>query len=309
MPSHLRSLERSNKELTAGQAKTPTSPPKPSPAATPRSTTPPGITIKPRNQSHDITAALATDWLDNDTFLTAFFNALSISFPAGEKFFIDSVRIFKDDVTDPVLLEQIAAFCGQEGFHRREHQRYNEALCAARGYDLEKLEMPIKKRINTVQTRFSAEMNLAGTVAIEHLTAVMAHQLLKNDSIMQNAHPVMAQLWRWHSAEEMEHKAVAFDVYQTIGGNLKTQHRAMRRATFFFGLEIFRCFCYMLKKEGVLFSLKTWRNGLKALLGKHGFLNGTKALYKEFFQPGFHPWQQDTTALLDNWSAQTAIHS
>ena len=301
-------MEQSRDELTAA-AKLATSTPAAQVSAAQQSTTPPAISIQPRNQHHDITAALAIDWLDNDTFLTAFFNALSISFPAGEKFFIDSVRIFKDDVSDPVLQKQISAFSGQEGFHRREHQRYNEALCTAKGYDLEKLEAPIKKRITMVQTRFSAEMNLAGTVAIEHLTAVMAHQLLKDDSIMNRAHPAMAQLWRWHSAEEMEHKAVAFDVYRAVGGSLKTQHRAMRRATFFFGLEIFRCLCYMLKKEGVLYSYKTWRNGLKALLGENGFLHGTKALYKEFFQPGFHPWQQDTTALLENWqaSATTAL--
>nr|WHW29701.1 putative metal-dependent hydrolase [uncultured bacterium] len=271
--------------------------------------TPSHVQIKPRDRSHKIAAALATHWLDDDPFLTAFFNALSISFPAGEKFFIDSVRLFKDEISDPVLIEEIKGFCGQEGFHRREHQRYNEALCAARGYNLVKLEAPIKKRIKMVQSRFSPEANLAGTVAIEHLTAVMAHQLLKDNQVLRNAVPAMAELWRWHSAEEMEHKAVAFDVYRAVGGSLKVRKRAMRRATFFFGLEVLRCHCYMLKKEGLLFSFSTWRNGLRKLFAKGGFLHGSKALYKEYFNAEFHPWNQDNSELLEGWSVNSATSS
>ncbi|MBT8139095.1 MAG: metal-dependent hydrolase [Gammaproteobacteria bacterium] len=279
---------------------------KPSGAA---SGTPAHVQIKPRDRSHKIAAALATNWLDDDPFLTAFFNALSISFPAGEKFFIDSIRLFKDQVSDPVLIEEIKGFCGQEGFHRREHQRYNEALCSARGYDLDKLEAPIKKRIKMVQSRFPPETNLAGTVAIEHLTAVMAHQLLKDNQVLRNANPAMAELWRWHSAEEMEHKAVAFDVYRAVGGSLKARRRAMRRATFFFSLEVMRCLCYMLKKEGLLYSFKTWRRGVRKLLGKSGFLHGSRALYKEYFKAEFHPWNQDNSELLQGWSAETAASS
>ena len=92
-----------------------------------QASTPSGVGIKPRNRSHDIAAALQGEWLNNDAFLTAVFNGMSITFPAGEKFFIDSVRHYRADVTDPVLQEHIRGFCGQEGFHRREHQIYNES--------------------------------------------------------------------------------------------------------------------------------------------------------------------------------------
>ena len=72
---------------------------------------------------------------------------MSITFPAGEKFFIDAVRHYRDEITDPELQEHIRGFCGQEGFHRREHQLYNETLCEARGYDLQKLEGKLTKRL------------------------------------------------------------------------------------------------------------------------------------------------------------------
>ena len=91
--------------------------------------TPSNVPIHPRNREYDIGQSLKHDWYDNHPFKTAWFNAMSITFPLGEKFFIDSVRYYADQIDDPKLNEDIRGFCGQEGFHRRQHQRYNQALC------------------------------------------------------------------------------------------------------------------------------------------------------------------------------------
>lgn len=271
-----------------------------------QASTPAGVQIKPRNRSHDIATALEGEWLDNNAFLTAVFNGMSISFPAGEKFFIDSVRHYRDQVTDPVLKEHIKGFCGQEGFHRREHQRYNEALCNARGYDLVKLETKLTKRLAWAQKNLSPLSNLAITVAIEHFTAVLAELLLKPDSIMNKADPAMRELWRWHAAEEMEHKSVAFDVYKAVGGPESLRVSVMKRATFFITLELTRALFYILRKDGQLFNFNLWRTGVAGLFGKQGAFNGGGAPYKEFYVEGFHPWQQDTQHLLVDWAAEAA---
>ncbi|MFT4825471.1 MAG: putative metal-dependent hydrolase [Halioglobus sp.] len=270
-----------------------------------QATTPAGVQIKPRNRSHDIAQALHGEWLDNDAFLTAAFNGMSITFPAGEKFFIDSVRHFSNDITDPVLKEHIRGFCGQEGFHRREHQRYNEALCSARGYDLEKLEAKMTKRLAWAQKNLSPLENLAITVAIEHFTAVLAELLLGPNSVMKKADPTMRELWRWHAAEEMEHKSVAFDVYRAVGGSESLRIAVMKRASFFIGLELMRALIYILRKDGKLLNIKLWRRGLAGLFGKHGAFSGGMLPYKEFYAKGFHPWQQDTQQLLVDWAAET----
>ena len=198
-----------------------------------QTTTPANVQIQPRNRSHDIAEALRGEWLADDVFLTAAFNGMSITFPAGEKFFIDAVRHYRDEITDPELQEHIRGFCGQEGFHRREHQRYNETLCEARGYDLQKLEGKLTKRLNWARKNLPPIQNLAITVAIEHFTAVLAELLLSSDSIMNEAEPSMRELWRWHAAEEMEHKSVAFDVFRAVGGSEELRIAVMRRATFF----------------------------------------------------------------------------
>lgn len=273
--------------------------------STGQASTPASVQIKPRNRSHDIAAALQGEWLDDNAFLTALFNGMSITFPAGEKFFIDSVRHFGDEVTDPILQEHIRGFCGQEGFHRREHQKYNETLCKARGYDLEKLERKLTRRLSWAQKNLTPIQNLAITVAIEHFTAVLAELLLRSDSIMNNADPAMRELWRWHAAEEMEHKSVAFDVYRAVGGTETMRTTVMKRASFFIGLELTRALVYILRKDGRLFDLRLWRAGLADAFGKQGVFSGGMALYKEFYSAGFHPWQQDTQHLLDDWAAET----
>ena len=271
-----------------------------------QATTPATVQIKPRNRSHDIAEALQGEWLDNNAFLTAVFNGMSITFPAGEKFFIDSVRHYADDVTDPVLKDHIKGFCGQEGFHRREHQRYNEALCDARGYDLNKLEGKLTRRLVWAQKNLTPLQNLAITVAIEHFTAVLAELLLRPDSVMNKADPAMRNLWRWHAAEEMEHKSVAFDVYRAVGGSEALRLSVMKRASFFIGFELMRAVFYILRKDNQLFNFSLWRKGLAGLFGKHGAFKGGWAPYQEFYERGFHPWQQDTRQLLVDWAAEPA---
>ena len=112
-----------------------------------QSNTPSDVPVIPRNREHHIADALTRDWYDNHPFKTAWYNSMSITFPLGEKFFIDSVRAFSDQVTDPKLQEEIRGFCGQEGFHRREHDRYNRTLCQLRGYDLQYLEGRLAKKL------------------------------------------------------------------------------------------------------------------------------------------------------------------
>ena len=94
-------------------------------AITSASRMPEGMTLEVRNIEFDLNKQLSKDWLDNDPFKTAFFNALSMTFPAGERFFIDSVRHFRDKVKDPKLKQEISRFIGQEAMHSREHKKYN----------------------------------------------------------------------------------------------------------------------------------------------------------------------------------------
>ena len=269
-----------------------------------QSYTPDQVAIRPRNRQHDLADALTRDWMRNDVFATAWFNAMSITFPLGEQFFINSVRHYRDRITDPKLKEEMQQFFSQEAVHLREHKRYNQLLCEQRGYDLETLEGPLLRRMGWVKKNVRAREQLAGTAAVEHLTAVLAEKALGDHGLFTDADPAMVALWQWHAVEEMEHKAVAFDVYRAIGGSEKMRRAAMRRSTLLLTWDILHGVRHMLKCDGKLWSPKVWLSGLRFLVGKQGLLRGTWAPYKAFFREDFHPWQEDSSELIAQWQLQ-----
>lgn len=272
------------------------------------SNTPADVAIQPRNREYAIRDSLSREWFDNHPFKTAWFNAMSITFPQGEKFFIDSVRYFIDRIEDPKLLADIRGFCGQEGFHRREHQRYNEALCTQRGYDLNLLERRLQNNIDRSYKYLSAMERLAITAAFEHITAILAESALHTQQPMiGSAEPAMQALWNWHAAEEMEHKSVAFDVYRAVGGTEKMRKRTMRAATFFLFLDVMMGLTHMLRRDGRLWNARLWWQGARFLFARGGILRRVWPAYKEYYRDGFHPWQRDTRELLDNWKAREAL--
>ncbi len=281
--------------------------------ATPQSHSPDGLEFGPRRKSFDIEAVLATDWHGGNAFRTAWFNSMSMLFPLGEKFFIDSVRHFKDQVEDSQLLAEIGGFQAQEATHRLQHQKYNELLCKARGYDLLRFEKNERARIEWANREMSATRRLAGTVASEHLTAIMAHDMLTRKDSLVDADEQVASLWRWHGVEETEHKAVAFDVYLAVRGTVRGRRLAMIHSTIFFFKDTFRNLFIMLRNDGKLWSPRVWLSGLKFLFVKPGILRRMFIPWLKFFRKDFHPWQNDNRHLVDEWQQeedriQSAVH-
>lgn len=269
------------------------------------SRTPADVAVLPRNREYDIARSLEGDWFDGHPFKTAWFNAMSITFPLGEKFFIDSVRHFSDRIDDPKLNEEIRGFCGQEGYHRREHDRYNRALCRLRGYDLGYMEGRLEKKIELGKKFMSPLEQLAVTAALEHITAIMAESALSGDNPMMGVVDApMQQLWNWHAAEEMEHKSVAFDVYRAVEGTEKMRRSAMRRATLFLLMDILVGLVHMLRRDGKLWNVRLWGQGWKFLFFRGGILRRVWPAYRDYFGEGFHPWQRDTRPLLQAWQGE-----
>ncbi len=263
--------------------------------------TPPALQILPRRPDLALPDPLPRHWHSNDPFKTHFFNAMSVLFPDGERYFIDSVRLFRDQISDTDLQQQIRGFIGQEGHHSREHLEYNQRLREL-GYDIDALESTVKKRIRFVQKNFSAERQLAGTVAMEHFTAIMADLLLREPQWIDGAVQPMQSLWRWHALEETEHKAVAFDVYMQVCGDRRILRRAMRQATFFFLKDVTRGMWHMLRKDGKLTDLPMMWRGMRWLWGRNGFFRKLVGVYRDYYRRDFHPWQHDNRDLLDQYA-------
>lgn len=270
----------------------------------PQSRSPDGLDFGPRRRSFEIEQALATEWHGGSAFVTAWFNAMSLLFPLGEKFFIDSVVWFDEQIDDPRLRAEIAAFRAQESTHRVQHQKYNELLCELRGYSLERFEKNERERMAWAYRELSPRRRLAGTVANEHLTAIMAHDMLTKNDVLIGADPQIAELWRWHGIEETEHKAVAFDVFIAVGGTTAERRQALLMNTFFFFKDTFRNLCIMLQAEGKLWSFREWASGFKYLFIRPGILRRVFPAWLRFFRAGFHPWQVDNRDLIAQWESE-----
>ena len=244
-------------------------------------------------------------WWNGNPFMTHFMNNLSSLFPYGEQFFVDSVRAVRQQIADPQLQKDIGAFIGQEAMHSKEHAAYNQ-YADKHGIDLRTLEQRSKVLIEWVSKYTSKQQRLAATCALEHFTATMAEQLLlREDLTIQIDDKKMYQLWLWHAIEENEHKSVAYDTYQAVGGGywVRTLTMAVTSLIFLGVLVWFQI--DLLRKDGQLFNWKSWGYGLKTLFGpRNGYITGLIRPYLQYYKPGFHPRQQDTQNLENRWRSR-----
>jgi uncharacterized protein len=242
-------------------------------------------------------------WHGGRKSVTLFFDALSVFFPAGERFFMASVKAFRNQVTDEQLEREVDAFCAQEGHHSREHVRYNQML-VAKGYPVEAMEKRVEWVLQRATKLLPKRRQLAATCALEHFTALLASLVLKDPRVLRHAHPRMATLWRWHAAEEHEHKAVAFDVYRAIGGPWRERCVVMFLTTLSFWSRVFWHQVQLMRAEKILFSVPEWFRLVRFLFFEPGGMLGLIGPYLSYYRPGFHPWEHDTSELLARWKAE-----
>lgn len=263
-------------------------------------------------------------WMNGSAGLTHFMTALSALFPAGEQFFIDSVRAvrYHPAIKDnQALQKEISAFIGQEAMHTQEHVGFN-ASAQKYGHDVARLEQQTDQVIQgfrkTAAILFkplgvTQEMiDLMGTTALEHFTATIASQLLINRHIQElMTDETMSTMWYWHAVEENEHKAVAYDVFEGVFGT---------------GMKAYFARCgSLIAAMATLFVVQSYF--LARLLKQDQQLNfeSLKAIYtyayspskcvitgmaKEmlmYFKPGFHPNDHHTDQLLATWKAKLGL--
>jgi len=261
--------------------------------------TPADLTIRPRDRRFGREGNQARWWMAGDPIGTAFHNSLSITFPKGEAFFIESVKAFRDGAP-PRLAAEIKAFTQQEVMHSREHVAFNKRVTDA-GYDLAPLEAVVDEVLAIIRTR-PPIVNLAATMALEHYTANLASQILKDPKYLAGVDAEQADMWRWHAIEELEHKGVAYDtwLHATQGWSKwrrwKLKSVMMMLVTINFWRKRVDGTVELLRQDGIA------GRGVRArvwwyLLWKPGLLRKIAPAWAAYFMPGFHPWNHDDRAL------------
>ncbi|WP_374612940.1 metal-dependent hydrolase [Sphingorhabdus sp.] len=239
-------------------------------------------------------------WVRDDMFATAFLNALSVVFPRGEAFMIEALHPWRDR-TDGQLQRDIATFIEQEAAHSREHVGFNKAIIEA-GYDIDALDRAIKQFVSFF-SGCGEVTKLGATMCIEHLTAIVAAEILKNRKHLEGTDLELRKLWLWHAIEEVEHKAVAFDVWMFATREWSGVRRWFTRSALLLAVSISffinrtRGQVELLNQDG-LAKPNAWWLCIRKGFAKGAIGRNVMGPWLEFFRPGFHPNHIDDRELL-----------
>lgn len=234
-------------------------------------------------------------WVADAAVPTALGNTLHLIFPMGERFFVRAVKHFADQLEDPGLRAQVKGFYAQEGRHAHEHERVF-ALLERHGYDVKPFLRVYKKiAFETIERVSPPKLRLAVTVALEHYTAIMAEDALEH-GLLDRAHASMRPLLAWHAAEEIEHKAVAFDVLKSVDDGYALRMAGMALATALL-MGFWALGTTMLLRQEKLGLREVWRQLRVARkanpIMSRVFIRGIR----EYLRRDFHPWDNDNLAV------------
>lgn len=268
---------------------------------------PEGVTIKPQRMGFEFSQSVVPDcWFYDNAFMTTWMEALSLLFPEGEQFFVDAVRHYRHEISDKKIQQDISGFIGQEAMHSLEHKAFN-AHIHDKGLPAEALEGQVKALLDFIKKYASPKDQLGLTVALEHITAMLANMLLEDTPYSadkrEHIDESMRSVWMWHAIEETEHKGVAFDLYQHMGASYTHRTASLLVATL--GLAIMTNYFHfvLLKNSKTGFKLKDIIFGARKLYGARGYVTRLVPVWLSYFKPGFHPWDDDNSELVSMWKA------
>ena len=269
--------------------------------------TPADLTITPRDRRFGRGEATPRWWHGGNPYASALYNALSATFPLGEAFFVESVRNHRDGA-DERLAADIRNFTTQEVVHSREHLAFNRRAADA-GYDLTELEARVQARLALLRSK-PPIASLAATMALEHFTAILAHELLADPRHLAGADPATAELWKWHASEEIEHKGVTYDTWLHATKAWPSRKRwqvkakVMMLVTKNFIVDRTAGALELLRQDGIT-GPKAWANLLWYMWIAPGMMRKIFGAWAAFFMADFHPWNEDDRALIANYEAGT----
>ena len=247
--------------------------------------------------------AIRRHYFANSPVMSHMLTALSSTFPIGEQFFVHSVRNVRDKVQDEKLQAQITAFIGQEAMHSKAHAEFNDAW-RSDDYHLDRFQAWLARK-NEYVKNLHPKIQLAITCAFEHFTALLGGYILRHPEVLATLDEDAVKLWVWHAIEEIEHRAVAFDVYQAVYGDDKIRRMIMRSVTTGFASLTFYSATRLFLQDKAKSLPKVGGNvfGLY-LLGKM-FIQLLPE-YLSYFKADFHPSEIDYTKIVNYWKERLA---
>jgi predicted metal-dependent hydrolase len=258
-----------------------------------------------RSPGIDLDAPVPRHWFGGNAIATHLVNGINLLFPAGERFFVRSVNHYLDQVTDPLLRAQIKGFFGQEGRHAKEHERLFRLL-VEQGYDVDRfLRLYERVAYGMIEKVSPPALSLATTAACEHFTSILAEAVLSSD-LLDQAHPTVRALLLWHACEEIEHRAVAFDVLRQVSPSYAVRMAGLGMATLLLS-GFWAMAAVMLMAQDDAFSSPSLRDDLAVVRERRRKYGVFTRGIREYLRPSFHPSHNDTDGLAAAYLASVGL--
>jgi hypothetical protein len=249
-------------------------------------------------------AKLPLHYVPDEPFATHVLNVLHLLLPAGEEFFVEVFKKTLPLIKDDQLRLDVQGFIGQESVHSQAHSGVLDHF-AAQGVDV----TPYTDQINWLFERLLGDRprrslrrqhswlleQVSFVSAIEHYTAILGEWILNapaHDAIGTDR--TMLDMLRWHGAEEVEHKAVAFDTMKHLRAGYWRQVRAqlvVTPAMLWLWIRGVR-FMYSVDPQLPPGAKPRWRDYFHA--ARRGLVPGPMRFIRvvgDYYRPGFHPSQ------------------
>src|SRR5581483_3727483 len=267
------------------------------------------VQIQPRKVHFDF-SDVPLHWIPGHPVASDMIAILHVVLPAGERWFVATLAEALPLVKDPKLADDIRGFIGQEAIHADVHEQALHEFMEARGFDpkpmLDHIAYVIAKMLSPSRSPNPRRRhtNLCDRLwfiaALEHYTAVLGDFALNSAWDDFGAHPTFVDVFRWHGAEEVEHRHVAHDVATYFSDSYRDRVGAMLLASTFL-MVAFQRFAWYLIKTDPQVDFGWWKmQRLRYLDSKHGLLPNYRKLFGantlDYLRPGFSPEKMGSTA-------------
>jgi uncharacterized protein len=129
---------------------------------------------------------------------------------------------------------------------------------------------------------------------MEHFTAIFGQWVLDADHLEEmGMHPMMLDLVKWHGAEEVEHRAVVYDVYQHVDGSYARRARTAILASTSIAILWYLTAFDLASTDPSTKKGKPWPWQFVSAVARGIIPNGLSFLTEipVYLKPGFHPSQ------------------
>lgn len=285
-------------------------------------------TLLARRVEFDLTRT-PLHWIPHDPDASYIMNSIHLLLPAGEFWFCRVYNKALPHVTDPALRADVQGFIRQEAIHARSHQDALNHYLRRQGVEidtvlrvadavfgqlLEEKPLPafVRGRARAALERWQLRQQLAIIAAVEHYTCVLGKWVLEAEALdAPNVDPDLRDLFRWHGAEEVEHRCVAHELHAHLGGGtLERQGWAMAGFPMLLGLLAFSA-THMMKQDpavGRAFFFTRWE-----LAARRGTLPTLESLFGaalRYLDPRYHPaGEASLEAALDYFARSPAVQA